>query len=865
MIRPLFLALCGLVTLGRAAALPIEDFQLPGVVYDASVETPDAFFRHGLGDKPIRHDQLVSYLTKLSEGSDRITHETIGYSHEGRPILFFAITSPENHTRLDEIKEGHLKSLETGKAPQDDLAVVWINYGVHGAESSSMDAAIPTIYHFAAAQGDDVESLLSNAVILVVATLNPDGHARRTNHQETFGAQVRVTDPAHEQHRLWVEARTNHYWFDLNRQWLLTTQPESQAWVQKWQEWKPMVSGDYHEMGSNSTYYFHPGEPKRKNPLIPDESRTLAKVLANGHREFMDSEARLYFTEQGFDNFYIGKGSTYPQVNGSIGILFEAGAARGGAVESPSGGREYGDNIRMHYRTTLTTIGGTVANKKRFADYQRSFYQRVDKEADDHEVKAYVFTAKGDRSRLHRFVEVLGRHSINVHALASSITIGDFTYKPGEAFVVPLKQQQYRMVRGVFDRVTTFEENIFYDVSGWTLPLAYDIDHAPLKERVAKDEAAGRFTSGLIGKPINASAIAPKAPRPEKASYGYVFGWEDFRAPKALYRLLEKDVLVRIASDSFELRTEDGVQNFTAGAVFVPLIRQTVPVRDIHRMMQEIAREEGIKVHAATSGASDVATRSVGGRSFTPVGEPQILLLFDDGLARYDVGEVWHLLDAEMGVPVTLRRKDQLGGLDWSRYTHLIMVGGGNVSLSDRSTERVKQWISEEGGTLIALRQSAHWAQDTFLRSERASKDDEKEKRQRFNFAEMGGRDAEHYIGGAIVATDLDTSHPLGFGYHDRMLPVLRNTTAVLDWPKGNPYAVAAAYPDEGVTLSGYVSERREGELAGTPAVIASEVGRGQVVLMADNPVFRGTFLGSSKLLLNAVFFSELIDNPSAS
>ncbi|MEM1379613.1 MAG: M14 family zinc carboxypeptidase [Pseudomonadota bacterium] len=867
MLRALIAGAIALSLVGRAGALPIEDFQLPGVVYDPNIETPDEHFRHGLGDRPVRHDQMVSYLTGLSSASDRIDHEVIGYTHEGRPILFLTITSPENHAQIDDIKAKHREALRTGTADPESPAIIWINYGVHGSESASMDAVLPTAYHFAAARGDVVEQQLNDAVMLVVATLNPDGHARRTNHVETFGGNVRVTDPAHEQHQLWVEARTNHFWFDLNRQWLLTTQPESKAWVAKWQEWKPMVTADYHEMGSNSTYYFHPGEPKRKNPLIPDEARDLTKAIANEHRSFLDAEARLYFTEQGFDNFYIGKGSTYPQVNGGLGILFELGAARGGEIETPSGGREYGDNVRMHFRTTLTTISGALKNKAAIARYQRSFFARAEADAAEHPVKAYVITTQGDRSRLQRFIEVVERHEISVHALAGSIEIGGITYRPGDAFIVPLDQPQYRMLRGVFDRVTSFEETVFYDVSGWTLPLAYDIDHAPLKDRVARDEDAGRFNAGLIGERVSAADLRPKAKKPKEATYGYVFSWEDYYAPKALYRLLSEDVLVRVATDPFELATTEGVKSFDAGAIFVPLIRQDMPTSDIHRLVQAIAREEGIVVHAATSGASDVATRSVGGRSFTPISKPSVLLVFDDGLARYDVGEAWHLLDNEMRIPVTLRPKGELRALDLSRYTHIVMVGGRRVALDKATTERVSDWVRREGGTLVALRQSAYWAQDAFFdiqpsASGRSGQADDSD-RMRLNYSEMGARDAEHYIGGAIVATDLDVSHPLGFGYSDRFVPVQRNTTSVLDWPESNPYAVVSAYPETDFVLSGYVSQKRRDQLAGTPAVIAEEVGRGQVVLFADNPLFRGTFLGTNKLFMNAIFFSSLIENPS--
>ncbi|MCQ8185280.1 M14 family zinc carboxypeptidase [Parvularcula maris] len=849
---------------GTASALPIEAFQLDGVEYDDSIQTPDEFLGYGLGERPIRHDKLVEYLSGLAETSDRMQVETIGYTHEGRPILFFAVSSPENLLNLEEIREFHLAALRGEPVPEEQPAVIWINYGVHGAESAGMDASVPALYHFAAAQGEEIEEQLDDAVVLVVAILNPDGHSRRVDHVETFGGEVPVTDPAHAQHDLWTEARTNHYWFDLNRQWLLLSQPEAQAWVSKWQEWKPQVSADFHEMGSQSTFYFHPGEPKRKNPLIPDQARELTKDIAEYHREFLDSEARLYFTEQGFDNFYIGKGSTYPQVNGGLGILFEVGAARGGAVESPSGERSYADNIRTHFRTTLSTIEGTLAAKDEIEAYQREFFESAATEAQRDATKGYVISAGKDKGRMTRFLNLLSTHDIVAHRLAEPLDVNGQVYEPEDSYVVPLQQPQYLMIRGIFDRVTEFEENIFYDVSGWTLPLAFDLHHAPLKNRVSRGDAAGRYDQDLLGELWEGEEEETRRNLAE-SSYGYVMPWADRRAPGALYKLLDEGLLARIAREPFEVRTPEGIETFSAGTVFIPFARQEQSEEEIRTLLEEAMNEFGIDVLPVSSGAGDVATASLGGASFEPGREPSVVLPYDGGLARYDVGEVWHLLDHDLNMPVTLVHKDRLGGLDWSRYTHLLMVGGG-AQLPQGTADRVGQWIREEGGTLVAMRQAAVWAQNTYLEDGQETSEDEgpEDGRTRLNYAEMGTRDAEHVVAGSIVATDIDTTHPLAFGYTDRDLPSLRNTSLTLTWPEDNPYAVVSAYkPSGSVLLTGYMSERRRGEIAETPAVIAERYGRGAVVLMADNPVFRGFFHGTERLLVNAIFFSNLIDRPS--
>lgn len=491
-------------------AEPTEYFQVEGVAYDETVPLFEDMTGYEIGERPVRFNDMITYLRDLAERSDRISVETIGYSHERRPILTFTVTSPNNHANLETIRQTHLDRLAGNAAPDAAPMVLWINFGVHGAETSGMEAAIPVLYHFAAGQGFEIDAQLDDAVMIFTVIFNPDGHAKRISHVETFWSYADNTDINDAAHNLWVEARTNHYWFDLNRQWLLLTQPESQAWIKQWHKWKPMVSADYHEMGSNSPYYFHPGEELRRNPLIPVRARELTQAIGQRHAAFMDSEARLFSTEEGFDNFYIGKGSTYPQINGSLGILFEAGAARGGSVETERGLVETADNVRTQFRTALTTIQGSLDLRPEITAYQRDFFAENARQAD---LSGWVFTARNDPERAARFVRLLRMHDIEVRALSADMTVDEQTYPAKTSYYVPMAQTNNRMIRGIFERFTEFEENIFYDVSGWTLPLAYDLDYKSVRRpALTGDMADGTF------KP------AP-APVPDRAPYGYVFDW----------------------------------------------------------------------------------------------------------------------------------------------------------------------------------------------------------------------------------------------------------------------------------------------------------------------------------------------------
>ena len=877
MLRRAFAALAALSVFSAGApvfAEPVTYFQVDGVRYDESVPAFEEKTGYEIGERPVRFSDMIDYLQELAAGSDRITVEVIGHSHEFRPILTFIVTSPDNHENLDRIRETHLARLEGEAEPDAAPMILWINFGVHGAETSAMETAVPLLYHFAAAEGPDVEAQLDDTVMIFTVVFNPDGNARRIDHVETFWSYGDNTDINDAAHDLWVEARTNHYWFDLNRQWLLVTQPESQAWIRKWHEWKPMVSADYHEMGSDSPYYFHPGEELRRNPLIPLRARELTQRIGERHAAFLDSEGKLYSTEEGFDNFYIGKGSTYPQINGSLGILFEAGAARGGAVQTERGLVETADNVRTQFRTALTTLQGALDLRTEITAYQQEFFAENARYAEREAQAGWVFTAEGDPERAARFVRLLRMHDIDVILLSEDMTVDERTFRAEVSYYVPLAQSNNRMIRGIFERFTAFEENIFYDVSGWTLPLAYDLDYAPVRKDMLRSEPDGEAADGAF----------QSAPAPDRASYGYVFDWSHTYAPRALYRLLSADVMVRATMEETAVSTTSGVVEIGRGSVFVPMDRQEVSGDDIYAIMKTIAADDGVPVYAATSGLTPVTGKDLGAsRIFRSLEAPHVVLAYDGGFSRYDAGEVWWTLDHRQRMPVTLVHKDKLGDLDWGDYTHLVLVGG-DVSLNQELTKAVKDWI-RDGGTLIATRDAALWAQDNILAREENEDEQvaEREKRtpedeadedavtdedteaektpERLDFADMGLRDAEHVIGGAIFMTDLDITHPLGFGFSDRELPVHRNESFTLKRPEKNPYAVPVQYADEPL-LSGYASERRLKEIGGTPSVVATRLGSGTVILMADNPVFRGTYPATEKLLMNAIFFSGLIDRP---
>lgn len=846
-----------------------------GIKYDSRIPTPEAFLGRALGAAPVRHHELVGYITAVAELSDRLTVETIGYSHERRPILFVVATSPANQARIEDIKQRHIALTEPGIDQEigDDMPVItWLNYGVHGAESSGMDASLPTIYYLAAAQGPKIEQLLSGSVILVTAVFNPDGHANRIAWLDTFGGNLPNADPNHIEHdydgRL---ARTNHYGFDLNRQWMSVTQPEARAWMKKWHEWRPNVSVDYHEMDSEQTYYFAPGVASRTHPLIPDEGMQLVSDVVRPSEDFMDTEGRLYFHGDRYDHFFLGKGAAFPLVNGGIGILHEASSARGIELETSNGLRTYRENVRKHFRTSIANAEGALAKRQELLNYQRNFYDSATDAARAHSVKAYVLAAPGDEARLYHFIDLLNFHRIKVHDLKRDITEGGITYRAGEAMVVTLDQAQHRLIRSMFETMTEFQEPKFYDVSTWTLPLSFGLEYAALSGR--------RFNANLVGAEV--SLQMPVADRPDEASYAYAFEWSGYYAPRALNRVLGAGVLARVAPRPFVAQTTRGPYEFSRGSIIVSFDRQEVSREVIREIMGEMAKQDGVFVHAVTSGRSVIGTAGpdLGGQFFKPLEKPEILLVVGRDMDWYNAGEIWHLLDERMRMPVTLRDRSRLAGINLNRYTHLIFAGGEFDSFAPEYADDIRRWV-DDGGTIIGIREGADWVRMNVLDyvepilvdgvpveaeadSESGHDDlltEELPEVERFSYAEKEARDAVDVIGGAIFSGDLDISHPLGFGYSRREISLLKNTKAPMERPL-NPYATVIAYGTPPLR-SGYASDANKDALEGTAALIAERIGEGSVILFADDPNFRGIWYGTNKLFMNALFFSKAFDPP---
>lgn len=835
----------------HAQRLPFAmDVQVPGVTrYNPDIPTPDSVIGHVVGTRHTRSHQVVDYYRAVAAASDRIIVEQHAVTYEGRRLVHAVATSPENHRRLEEIRQNnHTLSDKAGEVTDAMIAdmpgVIQLGYGVHGNEASSSEAAMLVLYHLAAGEGPAVEDLLARTVVILDPNYNPDGRDRFVNWANGNRGRVATDDGQDREHiEPWPGGRTNHYWFDLNRDWMPAQHPESQGRLRLFHHWRAQVLIDFHEMGSNATHFFMPGIPSRNNPNTPQGTFDLTAELATYHARWHNRQGTLYYTKESFDDFYYGKGSTYPDVNGAIGILFEQAAARALKRQTTDGVMSFAFTIRNQFTSSMSTLEGSLVMREKLLKHQRDFYASATQMAQRNPVKAYVLGYDGARTRAQAMTQMLLKHRIRVHHLARQVEAGGRTFQPGEALIVPMNQPQTRLIKAMMERVTTFQDSLFYDISTWTMPLAFRVPHGEVRQNPA----------ALLGDQITDMAVDGGRLNGGRSSYVYLMEWGRYYAPRALYKILNAGIKARVAKYPFSIEIGGAERRFDRGTIVIPVSQRdeqsTVTADQVHNLIDGIVSEDQVVVHAAETGLT-MTGNDLGSRSSPVLALPEIAVLSGRGTSAYEVGETWHLLNERFGFPVSLLDAGRVASADLSRYTTLVMVSG-TYNMNVEAVTALKSWV-QSGGVLISWKNGARWAIDNGLVSEKLKS--ARQDVEQVAYDRVGPTRDAHRIGGSIFEAILDESHPLAFGYGETA-PVFRNHTLFFE-PSNTPGATVARYAASPL-MSGYISSRRLEEIKGTGALIARRSGSGSVVLFADNPNFRAFWYGTNGLFLNAIFFGR--------
>ncbi|MGX1929482.1 M14 metallopeptidase family protein [Flagellimonas sp. 2504JD4-2] len=830
-----------LAALFLSASLSAQDyFYKKFHPFDPNIPSPEEFLGYGIGDKHTRHDLIVSYFTKLSELSDRASIYEYGKTHEGRKLVMLTVTTPENLNNLDQLKAKHLQFTDPTQNPTDyDEVPIFVNlgYNVHGNEPSSSEAALLMAYTLTASNNPEILNYLNKGIIFIDPTINPDGRDRHTHWANMYQGNPLVADPQDAEHdEYWPRGRTNHYWFDLNRDWLLGINPESRGKLTWYHEWYPNVVTDFHEMGTQSSYFFEPMKDNGSlNPIMPKENYIdLNNLFGDYFAKALDSIGSFYFTKEVFDGTYPGYGSSYPDLQGGLGLLFEQASSRGHKQTTDFGEITFPFTIRNQYISSVATVKAAIENKALLRKYQQDFFKSALGNASRSRIRGYSFKDDHDPNRVKAFIDKLLLHKIEVH-------------KSGDGFVVPTRQPQYRMVQTMFETYEKFRDSVYYDASAWSVANFYNMKYKPV-------------TSLNLGEKITSVANLANPEAVQKANYAYIIDYDDYNAVAALNYLQSKGLVVSSSFKPFTVKTTTGNKSFNYGTLVIPVSLQKKNADEVYKKVQAAQQKFQVPVYATNSGYSTKGI-DLGSRYVSAIKKPKAAMIIGDGVRSYEAGEVWHLLDTRVHMPITKIPVRNLGSVNLDKYNTLVMVSG-SYDFTKKQLEKIKSWVGK-GNTLITIGTASKWVIDKKLVEEKLTEKekDTTEVAQRKPYVDAPENLGKERVGGVILKVDLDVTHPLAFGYRDKTIPVYKNNTVWLA-PSKNEYATVAKYAKD-PHIDGFVTKKNmEENLKPSASLIVSKLGSGRVVMFADNPNFRGSWYGTNRLFLNALFLGDKIRIP---
>lgn len=822
--------------------------QLLFVGVHAQLKSPSDFLGYPLGSRHTPHHLVQRYMEYVAtKKSDQVELREYGRTQEGRPLLFLAISSANNLNRLEDIRKANLaiaNGFLTGGAAQFKAlpAIVWLSYNVHGNEASSTEAAMLTIYELLR-EGSDCAAWLNNTVVLIDPCLNPDGRDRYVNwYQSVVGKKFNPNPLSREHQEPWPGGRSNHYYFDLNRDWAWLTQLESQQRIKLYRSWMPHVHVDLHEQGYNEPYYFAPAAEPYHEIITPWQRKFQQDIGAN-HARYFDQNGWLYFTRERFDLLYPSYGDTYPVYNGSIGMTYEQGGIRAGLGIV----NEDGDTLTLyarlihHVTTSLSTIEVSARQQQKLIQEFAAFFENARNKGMG-SFKSFVIKADTRReANLQKLLTLLDAHGIEYKTGTNTSAKGyNYATTKEEVFsisssdiVINAAQTNGALVQVLFEPRTQLVDSATYDITAWSLPYAYGLQAYATKEKVAQ---------GASWKPTTATISS--------TTYGYALPWNSPAAATFAARLLQAGVKLRYAEDSF----------FTEGKKFDPgtiLILKTSNESWGSQLFDKVvtwANEQAVNLVPLSSGLVQQGA-DFGSDKVHPLSAPRVALLSGEGTYSLSVGEVWHFFEQQLNYPITLLNVNSFSSADLAAFDVLVLAEGRYRFLENKdSFEGVQKWI-QGGGRLILLGETTRQLTKLDLGLVLRKEEDAAEKNGSPVLFKNRERDQLSAITtGSIWRVSLDASHPLAFGYPGFYYSLKTDATIFESLKEDKGWNVGQTQ-QEG-PLAGFVGSRLQPKLNGGLVIGQLPVGRGNISFFADNILFRNFWENGKLLFCNALFFN---------
>ena len=845
-------------TAQQALVAPTSDgYVLNGPSARAGLPHPEAFLGYRLGTRYTHHHRIVDYLEALAAASDRVRFSEYGRTVEDRPLTLLTISSPANLARLDRIFEAS-RGLGVGTAerPADQPVIVWLAYGVHGNETSSAEAAMAVAWQLAAGPPSSLGVDLDDVVVILDPLVNPDGRERYVQwFREVSGREPDPHEDALEHSEPWPGGRFNHYHFDLNRDWTWLTQAETRHRVAFYRRVEPQVYVDVHEMSSRSTYYFPP--PARPSlSLLRDSLGDLA-LFGEGNAAAFDARGWTYFVREVYDFFYPGYGDTYPTLRAGLGMTYEmAGSGRAGKLLDRDDGTRLSlaDRVARHTVSTLETV--RTAGRHREHLLRRAGERRAAAMASPQ--RTYVWRA--DQPEAGEMAQLLIRHGLVVERLdedveqkvtpvwpgeevTRSLAAGTYaasTRQPGAALLRALMEPHHELPADFLERqerrLIAGEQEELFDVTAWSLPLAFGVE-------AWRFDAAGRQTE-LPTTPMRGGALDEEPIVVAPSSIGWRIAPSGLAGHRLTAALLREGVVLRVATtptvgDLYgSAYRPDG-----KGTVFVP---REGNGPDVAEVLARLASETGVPVEAIGSGLVD-SERNPGSEAYRRIVPPRVGLVAGRGVSPTSHGELWHLFDQQVQMPVRRLDIDRLADVELDGLNVLVLPDGRWDGLPESAREALNQWL-RDGGVLVAvggaheLAKSAEW-----------SEIEDRDSRDTVEMREGGGRSQEPSVPGAFVAGRFQVRHPLALGTGEEVAVLFRGSRFLE--PTGDPRVDLLTVREESPRLAGLLWPDTESAVAGSLLVATESVGDGQLVTFAQDPAFRGFVRSTMDLLVDVVLY----------
>ena len=698
----------------------------PNAKYDTNVPKLESVLGFPVGAKPATHGQIETVMKALADKSPRCKLVEYGRTHEGRALYYLVIAAETNATRLDNLKADWARLADPRKVSKEEgdrlaatfPALAWMAYSIHGDEMSGADASLAVAYHLAASIDPEVSQLLSNLVVIIDPLMNPDGRDRFLAMQ----AQNRTLQPSVDDQSLlhsgmWPWGRMNHYLFDMNRDWIFATQPETRGRLRAVNEWNPHYFMESHEMGAQDTFLFMPGR-EAINPNQPDNVRKWELEFAKDQAATFDARGWRYYTGEWSDDWYPGYSSSWSALRGAVANLYEQAGIGTDAVRLLEGTLEsYREAVHKQLVSSMANLAFLAKNRQALlTDFVNEKRKCVGPQAS---IPAGVFAipplSNGARNR--RFLDVLALQGFEILEAGGAFTApakdrlgrqtNDMKF-PAGTWLIPTRQPLARLLNAMleFDPHTIaqfltderrdllrFGRTRIYDITGWSLPMLFDVQTFEIPSGLPADAQAKAFSFPAT----NTSPVSNI-----EASVAFVVDGADDASVAAAGRLMERGVWLRAGDKPFQFDNH----NFARGSVIITRKDNANFTGDLTATVSNVCADLNLTAVGVRTGYGPGDLPDIGGEHFVLLRPPRIAILSREPIDPYSYGSAWHLIDHVLGLRASYLDIHNLQGTDLRRYNVLVVPDGESVEGLKERMEGLKAWTTA-GGTLVAIGSSA--------------------------------------------------------------------------------------------------------------------------------------------------------------